>query len=275
MRRVYAVNIPRRPDGVCGVVEYWRHITKGAMSVGLDMSLYRTGRIPGWTEVEYDAVSQYVRQALNETTHQLVAAGASGVVMEPQALDLEAATGLAGANALRPCIQDRGASGSFTWYSIFEEVAYWSKVNAVHAWLVNAAQDGVDECQTSHPLTREQLVELRDRAKLVIAARPETLQPITRIQQRMAERAAVTLAALVQDPRCPFGERQGAGIALSHLQPHRVAELLLPPQGGFFFGDTAIDGYYYDDMADTVKKLDTVLAETDFDTQVVFYQSSW
>lgn len=243
--------------------------------MGLDMYLYRTGRIPGWSEQQYNTVSHYVHQALNETSHQLVAAGGQAMIVDPQTLDLEAATGLVGANALRPSIHDCGEPDTFTWYSIFEQIAYWRKANAVHAWLVNTVQDGVDECQLSHPVTREQLVELRDRAKLVLAAQPNADRLINRIEQRLVERAAATLAALVQDPRSPFGERQAAGVALSRLYPHNVAALLLPPQGGFFFGDTTIDAYYYDDMADTVKQLDTILAETDFETQVVFYQSSW
>lgn len=241
--------------------------------MGLDMYLERTTRIAGWTENEYSAVGRYVYQALHVHAAEVAGGGSPLRVQDPQALDLEAGTGLAGANALRSAIHVCGEH--FTWYSIFEEVAYWRKVNAVHAWLVNTVQEGVDECQMSRPIAREELVELRDRAALVVASRPESLPPVNRIQQRMAERAGVTLAALVQDPRSPFEARQEAGIALAHLQPHQVAELLLPPQGGFFFGDTTMDGYYYDAMADTVTQLDTVLAETDFATQVVFYQASW
>lgn len=33
---------------------------------------------------------------------------------------------------------------------IVEEVGYWRKANAVHAWFVENVQDGRDECQTSY-----------------------------------------------------------------------------------------------------------------------------
>ena len=45
-------------------------------------------------------------------------------------------------------------------------VAYWRKVNAVHAWFVNNVQDGVDECQRAE-VSREQLQELIDTCKQV------------------------------------------------------------------------------------------------------------
>ena len=37
-----------------------------------------------------------------------------------------------------------------------EEIMYWRKVNAVHAWFVENVQDGIDECQES-AVTIEQL----------------------------------------------------------------------------------------------------------------------
>ncbi len=33
------------------------------------------------------------------------------------------------------------------YYSIFHEIGYWRKFNALHNWFVNRVQDGVDECQ--------------------------------------------------------------------------------------------------------------------------------
>lgn len=49
----------------------------------------------------------------------------------------------------------------------------------------------------------------------------------------------------------------------------------LPPQGGFFFGATDIDDYYWDSLKETQKKLEGILdnpklADWDFE-----YQASW
>ena len=37
------------------------------------------------------------------------------------------------------------------------QVAYWRKFNALHKWFVNHVQDGVDECQKSRDLTKDDI----------------------------------------------------------------------------------------------------------------------
>ena len=53
-----------------------------------------------------------------------------------------------------------------------------------------------------------------------------------------------------------------------------IAELL-PSCDGFFFGGTAYDEYYLNDVKDTIEILKKVLRETDFEKEVVFYHASW
>jgi len=40
------------------------------------------------------------------------------------------------------------------------EVAYWRKFNALHAWFVNNLQDGIDDCQVSRQITKDDLEKL-------------------------------------------------------------------------------------------------------------------
>jgi len=47
-------------------------------------------------------------------------------------------------------------------------VAYWRKSNAIHKWFVDHCQDGVDDCRDAY-VSREQLIELRDLCKTVLA----------------------------------------------------------------------------------------------------------
>lgn len=47
---------------------------------------------------------------------------------------------------------------------------YWRKANAVHAWFVDNAQKGVDECQRTH-VSREKLSELVEACKEEIGTR--------------------------------------------------------------------------------------------------------
>lgn len=55
---------------------------------------------------------------------------------------------------------------------------------------------------------------------------------------------------------------------------HRIetANTILPPTSGFFFGSTEIDDYYYDDLMETVKIIDSAL---DSKTRVFIYRASW
>ena len=52
------------------------------------------------------------------------------------------------------------------------------------------------------------------------------------------------------------------------------AEQLLPPTRGFFFGSAVIDEWYWEDLRDTVSKLNTIIDQSPED--VTFeYQASW
>ena len=52
-------------------------------------------------------------------------------------------------------------------------------------------------------------------------------------------------------------------------------EDVLPPSSGFFFGSQLTDGYYMDDIKETVSILERVITKTDWEKEIVFYQSSW
>jgi hypothetical protein len=58
--------------------------------------------------------------------------------------------------------------------------------------------------------------------------------------------------------------------ALFHKDPS-----LLPPQGGFFFGNTDIDQWYWEDVKNTIKQLDRLVNLDEFDELSFYYQSSW
>jgi hypothetical protein len=62
------------------------------------------------------------------------------------------------------------------------------------------------------------------------------------------------------------------------LANHKLAEELLPAQGGFFFGSTDYDEYYYDDLTHTVQIIESLLSEQNERGYIngdIYYQSSW
>lgn len=50
---------------------------------------------------------------------------------------------------------------------------------------------------------------------------------------------------------------------------------LLPPQGGFFFGSTDIDEYYWKDLEETHEVLTKILSNPKFEGWDFEYQASW
>lgn len=55
----------------------------------------------------------------------------------------------------------------------------------------------------------------------------------------------------------------------------KAAEEIFPPSEGFFFGSTDYGEYYYEMMEHTKEVMEQTLEKTDFDKEIVFYQSSW
>jgi hypothetical protein len=57
--------------------------------------------------------------------------------------------------------------------SITEEVCYWRKCNAIHAWFVKNVQDDKDECERTW-VKPEQIIELHDLCKELLVNKDES-----------------------------------------------------------------------------------------------------
>jgi len=121
-------------------------------------------------------------------------------------------------------------------------VGYWRKANAVHAWFVNNVQGGNDDCKDYY-VEDEQLTALRDACNRILA----------------------TVKVNEEDKANPILEEIAADLV----------EELLPPQGGFFFGSTDVDAWYVEDLRETVKQIDAILASPVLQSCDLYYQSSW
>lgn len=107
-------------------------------------------------------------------------------------------------------------------------VAYWRKVNAVHAWFVRELADGVDERQSI----------------------PVPVEAMERLVVQCKEALLLYEAGRIKEA----GE-------------------CMPPQGGFFFGDTAVDEVWVEGLKKTIEQLEPLIKiGGDFD---FCYQASW
>ncbi len=145
---------------------------------------------------------------------------------------------------------------SFAYDTIFTEIAYWRKANEIHNYFVEYVQHGVDDCGT-YDVSKKQLEDLLYKCKEV---------------ERIAvlEKSKVVNGYTFENGKeIPMYE-DGEVIA----NAEEVAAIL-PTQGGFFFGSTDYDKYYMEDIKYTIDILEKILAETDFETEAIYYHSSW
>ena len=56
---------------------------------------------------------------------------------------------------------------------------------------------------------------------------------------------------------------------------HSLAEELLPPQAGFFFGSYDYDEWYFEGIDNTIEQLEKILNNPKFEGWDFIYQSSW
>lgn len=145
----------------------------------------------------------------------------------------------------------------YSHYSLIEHLVDWRKANAIHDWFVNHVQDGIDDCEYHNEVTKEILEELLDTCEKVLAA-SELVEGKIKNGERYENGKWI---ACMQD-----GE---------YIKDPSVAMELLPTTSGFFFGGTDYDEWYYDQIEYTANKIREVLETTDFETQMLFYISSW
>ena len=142
-------------------------------------------------------------------------------------------------------------------YRIIEQVGYWRKANQIHNWFVNNVQDGVDDCRYHNEVTREDL-------ELLLATCKAVLSNCKLIDGKICN------GQTVQD-----GEWVDILVDGKIIEDSSVAERLLPSTSGFFFGNTDYNQYYVEDIESTIDIITKVLETTDFETQMIYYVSSW
>ena len=149
---------------------------------------------------------------------------------------------------------------NYTTKGITECIAYWRKANQIHNWFVNNIQNGEDDCGI-YEVTKGELKVLLETCKLV-----KESSKLVSSKVKNGYRMKEINGEYVEDPIWEDGEV---------IEDTSVAEKWLPTTSGFFFGGTDYDQWYYEDIDNTITQLEIVLKETDFENEIVFYNSSW
>lgn len=144
----------------------------------------------------------------------------------------------------------------YGWKTIFENIASWRKANHIHLWFVLNVQNNVDDCGI-YEVTKEQLEKL------------------LRVCKEVLEASKLIKGKIVNGQRSENGKWVNIYEDGEYIEDPTVARRLLPTKDGFFFGSTEYDQWYYRDVKDTIEIIEKVLAETDFEHEIVMYSSSW
>lgn len=156
--------------------------------------------------------------------------------------------------ALFPEIAEVGNTGNLEYVQVTFEVGYWRKANQVHQWFVDNCQGGVDDCRRAY-VSRDKLKELLGICKEILS-------------KSKLKKAMVANGYSFKDGKETPNMEEGKVI----VNP-KVAQALLPTQGGFFFGSTDYNEWYLGDIKNTVATLERCLKLPD--GYNFSYHSSW
>lgn len=141
---------------------------------------------------------------------------------------------------------------NYEYDSLFKEVYYWRKANAIHQWFVDNIQNGNDDCE-DYRVTQKDLQILIDTLK--------------EVYNSLCNKEMVTKK--VQDGSIEYE------IKVFKEEDLEVAKELLPTQEGFFFGGTEYDEYYFEQIKDTLNDLQILDRSFDYENNYLIYGSSW
>ena len=141
---------------------------------------------------------------------------------------------------VRRIFPDMYKSGNINYIHVGFEAGYWRKANHIHKWFVTNVQEGKDDCGDYY-VRREDLMRLLDICKKII-------------DSTKLKRGTVCDGYAYEGGKKRPILNEGKILANPEL-----AEVLLPTQGGFFFGSTEYDESYYSDLKKTIEIIEKCL----------------
>ena len=226
--------------------------------MGLDMYLYRTPRFGNTTPREIEGIENYFswkqKKAEGNKYAQCTLKEWCGIAYNE--LPKKAIKFYEPFYTIR--YSDWDHNHEFGYGAITDQIAYWRKANAIHKWFVDVVQRGKDNCE-SYVVSREQLERLLQKCKIV-------KENVRMVKGKVINGYKYDNDLSKMTPIYEEGE---------YVENPEICAKYLPTHNGFFFGGTEYDQWYMQDITYTIEALTKILEETDFETQMVYYRSSW
>jgi hypothetical protein len=139
-----------------------------------------------------------------------------------------------------------------------EEVVYWRKANAIHAWFErNCGEGELENCEERY-VSKDDLLKLKDDCQKVLKSSKLVYKevPVKEYDSDKKEYVEVMRTRKVLDDTS-------------------LAEELLPTEAGFFFGSTLYDEDYVENLEYTVEQITEILKDPSIDGYSFSYHAWW
>jgi hypothetical protein len=121
--------------------------------MGLDMYILLYNKVEGWTEKEYNEISNLVcRLDINQYDNDPLKVNLSSLSIDKTGVE-------------NLSVHKRGEC--VHWFDVCQQVGYWRKSNHIHRWFVKNVQKGVDDCGY-YFISMDQLSKLLDICERVL-----------------------------------------------------------------------------------------------------------
>lgn len=142
---------------------------------------------------------------------------------------------------------------------ITEEVIYWRKANHIHNWFIKNCAEGNDNCEIVD-VSNDKLNELYQVCENVLIE-SKLVKGLVKVGRYSVKGTDFKLKDILQVGKV--------------IKDYKYAEENLPTTGGFFFGSTEYDEYYYADVLHTLNKLKALKNENGVFPGNYYYEASW
>lgn len=151
-----------------------------------------------------------------------------------------------------------GCSNSET---VETQAAYWRKSNQIHKWFVDHAQDGNDDCG-EYDIGIDTIKELRDECMKVLKKMKGMVlrvpkKDVEEFEKYFGDKGIKQRITIDPDNLSELLTATGYHV----VADPSVCKDILPTQGGFFFGCTEYNGYYFYDIVNTIRMLDRIMEQ--------------
>jgi hypothetical protein len=182
-------------------------------------------------------------------------------------------------NSINDCKFDEFGCPNGEWVETV--VAYWRKANAIHKWLVDAVQNGEDDCREAD-IDIDTIRELRNICHNILSAMKGW---VLRVPESSMEdfgkyypekEGFVPEIVIDPDNLAPLDKATD----LHEIADTSICEDALPTADGCFFGSTAYNGIYFWQIAKTIRMLDRLIKRDEEDRENGIYpdytyRASW